>query len=44
MSPDDEDQPEPAEDETVEDFKDEMESDPSRAPADDEGIERLRGG
>jgi hypothetical protein len=44
MTIDDEDPPEPAEDETVEEFKQELEDDPSLAPADDEGIERLRGG
>jgi hypothetical protein len=31
-------------DESPEDFKQEMESDPSRAPSDDEGLERERGG
>jgi hypothetical protein len=41
-----EEQPEtaPADDESVEDFREEIESDPSRAPSDDENVERIRGG
>jgi hypothetical protein len=34
----------PPDEESVEDFKREVENDPSTAPADDEGIERVRGG
>ncbi len=34
----------PPTDESVEDFKQEMEDDPSRAPSDDPELERERGG
>jgi hypothetical protein len=37
-------QDEPRDDESVEDFREEIEKDPSRAPAEDEDVERVRGG
>ena len=40
----DDDQSQSKDDETVEEFKDDMEKDPSRAPSGDEDLERQRGG
>ena len=40
----DDEQSKAEDEETVEEFKEDIESDPSRAPTDDEGLERFRGG